>query len=73
MKKFFKKFGETILLIGFAVMYAVYVTICAEHGFQTYPWYGVMFGVLSFVWMSSALIGLNYLIDQLQKERQKNK
>lgn len=73
MKKFLKKFAEILIIIGIAAMYAIYMTICAEHGFQTYPWYGILFGFISFGCMSAALLGINYLVDQLQKERNKNK
>lgn len=73
MKKIFKWILEIGILLVVSAMISIYVTICAEHGFQTYPEYVIEFGLAMFFLVATALVGVDLLVDQLQKERKKNK
>lgn len=73
MKNMFKRILEIGILLVVSALVSIYMTICAEHGFQAYPGYVIEFGLAMFFLVATALVGVDILVDQLQKERKKNK
>lgn len=71
MKKILEGFLEVLLIVVVSAIMAMYITMNAENGFQTIPYYGIIFGGCMFLLIGGGLLAISHLLTIIQKNQKK--